>query len=253
MTGRANRLFLFLLVLGSIGMVGALHAMAAEPAPPPDAPATAVPNVSYFPLIYQAYFDCLDIPTLLSPPDRAELVTIHPTFRWNGGNPVQAQSLHMQFATDPQFHNLYISVNSGGVQGVHEYAPFDNFQEGVTYYWRARFRCTDGRYGPFTVPWSFTTGSGGEILPPPQLVSPADGSITESASVTFTWEAMPGASQYKLSIQREGSGVFYLWVEDTRSTISLLANTTYHWWVAAVNDYAVGESSEKWRFTTPSQ
>ncbi len=254
----AKRIYWLTLILMGVILVGAggtMHAAVGDHTAPslPDAPTTATPSVSYFPLIYQARFYCLEMPSLLSPPDGAELDTIHPTFRWDGGDPVHAQGLNMEFSADPQFNGLYMSMNSGAIRGVHEYVPPSNFDEGVVYYWRARFRCTDGRYGPFTTPWSFTAGTGGGILPPPALVSPADGAVVENRRVTFTWQPVPGASHYKLSYQREGHGSTYRWVEGTSLTVTLQANATYRWRVAAVNDYAIGELSETWRLTTPAQ
>ena len=66
------------------------------------------------------------------------------------------------------------------------------------------------------------------------------------------WEAVPGATMYIIHNRAEGSkGSTYIWVNETRVSRTLKANKTYEWWVAAVNDYGVGEATEKWRFTTP--
>jgi hypothetical protein len=42
-------------------------------------------------------------------------------------------------------------------------------------------------------------------------------------------------------------------VTGTQTEISVLeTGTTYEWWVSARNDYAIGDASETWEFTTPT-
>lgn len=86
-------------------------------------------------------------------------------------------------------------------------------------------------------------GSGGPLdVGCPVLIAPADSSFELQEAVTFTWQAVDGATSYN----------FYLWASDAAeptpiNTTSLTYSTTltfgitYRWRVTAVNDF--GESS----------
>jgi hypothetical protein len=144
------------------------------------------------------------------------------------------------------------STSTSRTEGEGAYRFTDNFEPGTTYYWRIRFKCTNNVYGPFSELRSFTAGSEGTLPPMPVQLSPPNGSGTESRRVTMHWEAVPGATMYIIHYRAEGSkGSTYIWVNETRVSRTLMANKTYEWWVAAVNDYGVGEATEIWRFTTP--
>jgi hypothetical protein len=61
--------------------------------------------------------------------------------------------------------------------------------------------------------------------------------------------------EYVVHWREVGEGGYtYSWETDTQREISgLEANTTYEWWVSARNDYAIGDDSETWQFTTPAE
>jgi hypothetical protein len=100
--------------------------------------------------------------------------------------------------------------------------------------------------------WSFTTGSGGIIPPAPTLIAPLNGSIVPDTTVTFQWASLPGAIEYYFC-QKRGVGYSFSRLKDAQVTLPWFrANTTYEWWVMAVNNYAVGPESEKWQFSTPA-
>jgi hypothetical protein len=97
----------------------------------------------------------------------------------------------------------------------------------------------------------FVTGSTGDILPPPILLSPADETTTSSTQVVFDWVDVSGALEYVISLQVQSSYWKLIYVTDSTMTRILEANTTYNWYVKAINDYAYGATSEVWTFTTP--
>lgn len=129
-----------------------------------------------------------------------------------------------------------------------------NFQPATTYYWRAWLLCGEIA-GPYSEVWSFTTGSGGTILPAPTLIAPANGSTLPSLSVTLQWSAVDGAVEYLVHWRKAGEGGYtYSWVTDTQKEIRWLEpQTSYEWWISARNDYAIGNDSETWQFTTPAE
>jgi len=107
--------------------------------------------------------------------------------------------------------------------------------------------------------WSFTSGSGGTILPPPTLVAPADGSTLASLPVTFQWLPVDGTIEYKVTWGKASEpNIRYTdWVTGTQLTTdwhidpSIAYDIVYEWYVSARNDYAIGQSSDIWQFTTP--
>ena len=204
-------------------------------------------------VIVQPPGGCSTIPTLLSPTNGSSLNTIAPLYRWDNGNNPSATTLRLQVAKDSGFThvpgNLWYSTPHSGVA---EFRFSRNLDPATTYYWRAWLVCGDTQ-GPYSAVWSFTTGSGGTILPAPALVAPANGSTVSTTTVTLQWLSVSGAVEYLTHWRRVGQqGYDYDWVNDTKSTVWLSANTTYQWWVSARNDYAIGTDSETWQVTTPA-
>jgi len=142
-----------------------------------------------------------------------------------------------------------ITYFGGG--GEFTWKIFSNLAPATTYYWRAETKCGNSAQA-YSEVRSFVTGSGGEILPAPGLLSPLDGSTTASTVVTFEWSPVPGAESYLLSYQAEGSYWFDVPVADTQSTHILQTNKNYTWNVKALNAYGVGVTSVDWHFTTPN-
>jgi hypothetical protein len=206
----------------------------------------------YLPAAFRNYGVCSTIPTLLSPANGSSLNTIAPLFRWDNGNNPSATTLRLQVARDSGFTQSVWSLWSSGTSGVIEFRFPRNLDPATTYYWRAWLMCGDAQ-GPYSEVWSFTTGSGGTILPAPALVAPINGSTVPTTTVTLQWSSVSGAVEYLVHWRQVGQGGYnYRWVNDTQTTISWLStNTTYEWWISARNDYAIGTDSETWQFTTP--
>lgn len=204
------------------------------------------------PATFNNYMGCTTIPTLISPANGSNLSTIAPLFRWDKGNNPSATDLQLQVAKDPGFTRTVISYWGSGNAGVGEFRHSENLAPATTYYWRAWVVCRDGR-GPYSEVWSFTTGSGGTVLPAPALVTPTNGSTVPSRGVTLQWSPVPGALEYLLRWRLVGEiGYSYQWVNDTQFTQWFWSARTVEWWVSARNDYAIGTDSEVWQFTTPA-
>jgi hypothetical protein len=140
------------------------------------------------------------------------------------------------------------------------------------YYWRAWLVC-DKTTGPYSRVWTFTTGSGGTILPAPKWITPAADGITVPAparragiivvtpvaagslcddaitvpvgSVHLQWSAVDGATKYLLQFgEASEAGHPVVWIDGTQYTIYAgSSNTCYVVSVAARNDYAIGDTT----------
>ncbi|MBU1660609.1 MAG: hypothetical protein KKD28_03965 [Chloroflexi bacterium] len=209
----------------------------------------------YLPVIMNNYHStsCYTRPTLISPVDGSALDTIAPLYEWDNGNQSNVDYGRLQVATDADFANTVTSLWYGGAMGTMTFRFAHNLDPATTYYWRAWLVCEDGIEGPYSETWSFTTGSGGVVLPTPTLTAPADGSMLDSWPVTLEWDPVAGAVGYLVRWREAGSGGYsYTWISETQLELSWLnANTTYEWWVSARNDYAIGTDSAMWQFTTP--
>jgi hypothetical protein len=208
----------------------------------------------YIAAVFHNQVGCSEVPTLVSPADGSNLDTLAPLLQWDSGDDPNATTLHLEVARDTAFTEDVSSFSSSyRTTGMHEFRFGWNFDPATTYYWRAWLTCGETDCACSDV-WSFTTGSGGAILPAPALVAPATGSALSSLPVTLQWSPMGGAVEYRVFWRYVGQGGYTArWVTGTQTEISNLdASTTYEWWVAARNDYAIGDASSPWQFTTPA-
>ena len=146
-------------------------------------------------------------------------------------------------------------VNSlwyGSGQGAGQFRFAQNFDPATTYYWRALLECGEGIQGPYSEVWAFTTGSGGIVLPAPNLITPANGTTIPATSATLQWSSVSGAVEYRVHWRKTGTGGgTHQKTPYTQTTITGLSpNTTYEWWSAARSDYAWSNESAHWTFTT---
>ena len=206
---------------------------------------------NYLPILLKDFTPCVTIPTLISPANGDDINTLIPLFSWNNGHDPNATESVIQLAEDYDFKVDSWSTYSYYLPGVYEIQFPWNLKPGTTYYWRAWLNCKNIR-GPYSEIWSFTTSSTGTILPAPQLISPANGSTVPSTHVTLKWSLVPEAIGYGVYWIKLGQPVTYIMqVSSTQAIIDLASNSTYQWWVRAINDYALGDESETRQFNTP--
>lgn len=132
---------------------------------------------------------------------------------------------------------------------------WDNLDPGQVYYWRVGIYKEFGKILAWSDEWHFTTGqAGGLILPPPALVYPANNSTIPSAAAVFTWQAVDGAVEYRMSLHNLTSNRYYGFVSpgpqvNVRADL-LPAGDNFEWSVKARNAYAWGAFSPTWTFST---
>lgn len=211
------------------------------------------PFLVYLPALYAPPNVCENPPTLLGPANGSHLDNIIPLFRWNSGSDPQATRLRLLLAKDPAFNDFVSSLWSGQTEGEGHFRFSRNLDPHTTYYWRAWLECAEIE-SPYSEAWSFTTGSGGTILPAPALVAPADGTKLSSLPAAFQWSGVNGAVEYIMHWREIGrNGYTYNWTDQTNAEIRWLSqpDTIHEWWVSARNNYAIGHDSPYWKFKSP--
>jgi hypothetical protein len=187
-----------------------------------------------------------DPPLLVSPADGTTDVTEDVTLTWEQAD--FAHTYEVQVSTESDFSTI-IFEQAGITETSTEVTGLDlNF----VHYWRVRSVTVGGTESDWSLIWSFVTVG---ISPAPVLTSPSDMSEDQPTSVTFVWEAAPGAETYQLQIATvQDFSVIFLDqdnISETSYAINGLDNDrTYYWRVRAINNFGEGEWSEVWSFTT---
>ena len=203
-------------------------------------------NQLYLPMVMKP---CVK-PILISPEHDAQLDTLIPSFTFEVPPVTPSISILLTISKDPEFGSSVYNMGGNLSGGTVTWQPFNNLEPATYYFWRIKADCGNSMICYSDVR-SFTTGSTGEILPPPVLLTPMNGTTTGSTQVIFDWEDVTGAVEYVIRYQEQGSFWLLTYVTDSTMTANLQANTTYNWYVQAINDYAYGASSDFWTFTTP--
>lgn len=205
----------------------------------------------YLPAIFKP-LTCNSKPTLISPTNGSSLTTLIPLFTLDPtGNP-DATLVGIQISQDPAFSTNLLTIYAG-IYNPLELRWHSNFDPATNYYWRAWHLCGNVN-GPYTNVWTFTTGSGGTILPAPSLISPNDGVTLPTLPQTFQWSNISGGIEYSIHFSEVGSFTsLIIFTPNTQIDFGFFdPDTEYEWWVSARNDYAWGADSSHWVFTTPS-
>lgn len=215
----------------------------------PDISATSAHTI-YLPLVSHEIPPCSVAPTLISPTNNSTLDTLVPTLGVERGTTPVSYTVIM--IDDDAGFGSPIGYSSWGDFERLWLTLFDNLSSATRYYWYAYDVCGEVE-SPYSETFSFVTGSGGVILPAPSLVSPPDGTTGTGDEVTVEWTSVSGADGYQVLRCLVDGGCTIYRSSDTSQTLGWLdANTTYEWYVRAYNDYAYGNESDVWQFSTGS-
>jgi hypothetical protein len=187
------------------------------------------------------------VPSLISPADNKTNEPLATTLSvsWAAGT----NKYRIQVSTHQDFSAIDVKDSTLTQQDL----DISGLSPSTKYFWRAQSISLDTA-GAWSNARSFTT-----ILPVPVLQSPNDAAVSVSPRPTLTWNAVGGASTYRVQVSTASdfsSGIAY---DD--STISgtvtpanavgpLSPNTAYYWRVNAKNAGGVGPWSAVWKFTT---
>jgi hypothetical protein len=191
----------------------------------------------------------LSAPTLSSPTDGATGVSKTPTLSWNAVT--GATSYQVQVSTSSSFASFV--VDQSGITGTSY--NLTGLSDSTVYYWKVSASNAAGA-GSASATRSFRTAGAPPAGPAaPTLQAPANGATGIDASPTLSWNAVTGASSYRLQVST--SNTFSATVFDqpnlagTSKQVTGLANNTPHYWrVNATNAAGTSAWSTTGSFTT---
>ncbi len=185
----------------------------------------------------------LPAPVLSNPLNAETGVPVGLTLNW--GAVAGATSYEVQVSPGSDFATLTHSAS--GITATTRLVT--GLTNDTRYYWRVR-ATNNTIVSNWSTVWSFTT-----ILAPPTLVSPADNSTSIPTSLTLSWNASTGATEYRVQVATATSFGYFAYnvggIASTSTTVSGLTNLTrYYWRVSATNAASTSEWSPIWNFTT---
>jgi large repetitive protein len=145
--------------------------------------------------------------------------------------------------------NWYAAASGGSSLGTGSTFNTPSISTNTTYYVDATFSsCT-------STPRTAVTASINSPVAQATLVSPANGATSVSATPTYNWNALSGASSYDVQVATDAG--FTTIVTNTNvatnsyvQSPALSNNTTYYWRVRGVNGCGAGTYSSTFSFTT---
>lgn len=189
-----------------------------------------------------------NIPTLLSPSDAAQEISIVPNLEWTlvGG----AKTYRVQLSKDINFGTMLLDNASVTVGSLR----VNDLEEGGTYYWRVSAGNEAGN-SAFSTIWSFKTRISLDPPVAPTLISPSDKETGLATTLKLTWAIISEADNYaiEISTNQDFSSIISsnFALTDNEFTVSgLQEETQYFWRVRASNSAGVSEWSPVWSFTT---
>jgi len=185
------------------------------------------------------------VPTIWGPGNGQSFAETVP---YNIAGKTGTADMEFQVAKDAAFTKIdgsFITANGGNAGNLPVSAPGD-------YFFRVRYR-NSRSVGVWSAVISFKITTVSEMAPP-ILRSPANGASNVDSKISkFTWNTVPGATQYLISVYANSSGnLLYQNFTDSNWTMvsGLPANVLCRWSVLAMGDKASKKYSETWKFTT---
>ncbi len=166
--------------------------------------------------------------TLLSPVKDDLLTTSLPSFDWS--DVTGAAYYELQVDNSSTFGSPEVAAAPAGSA----YAVTTPLADG-RYYWRVRAVDLAGNKGSWTSAWTVWIDI--DPAPAPALLSPADGTATNDNTPTFTWEAVPGLTSYRIQVSKKADFSSTV-VNSTKSSTTHTPGTAlldglYYWRVQA--------------------
>jgi len=182
---------------------------------------------------------------LVSPSNAATSQSTSGTLSWQTSANATGYDVYLDGNNPP---TTLVSPNQGGTS--YAYLGLAN---SATYYWKVVAKNASGSTTATGAPWNFVTVVAAPVAP--TLASPANGSTGQPTTLTLAWNAVSGATSYRLQVSTS-STFSTLALDDStltspsRSVGSLANNTTYYWRVNGKNSSGTGGWSATWNFVT---
>ena len=206
----------------------------------------------YLPLIDLTHPACGSTPCLLAPADGAQINTLLPTFSWDAGPQNATSFLHICTTPAVPCGSCYPSCPVVAGSGIQSVRAAENLPARQVW-WAVEVVRWDRNGLPisdeFTRAQTLNVAGELPLLPAPALIGPS-GTVTPT--VTFKWEAVPGALDYKLCHWGEKGWPCYH-TKDTELQLTFAAyENQYRWWVEARNAYGYSAHHELWVHIKPA-
>lgn len=176
-------------------------------------------------------------PNLTAPEDMFTTSESEATFTWDTvGSETQYR---IQISFDSQFNIIQFNQLVTGTSHTQAFTAPN------TYYWRVRV----ANNGDWSVIRQLTINA----PPTPNLTAPVDMATISTRAVTFTWDTIVGATNYRIQISTNNT--FTAIVSDQTLTTTMhtdmpTANQTYYWRVQPHINTLIGDWSPIYQFTT---
>ena len=188
------------------------------------------------------------VPTLLSPVNNAIDVSTSALLRW--ARSAGAASYRLQVGTDSTFASGIVLNDSTIADTTRQVTGLANL---TRYFWRVNAKNAGGT-SAYSSAYAFRTAAPGPNAP--ALNSPANLASAQPTTLTFTWSAVSGATEYHFQLATDSTfaGGFVkndsTLTTNSRSVVGLAVYTKYFWRVRAKNAGGFGAYSESWSFMT---
>lgn len=182
-------------------------------------------------------------PVLIDPLNSAVNIATNPIVRWNAS--AGAASYHLQISTT----NSFVTTVYDSIGLTNTSKSITGLTGGTVYYWRVN--ATNAAGTSLYSSRSFTTIAPGT----PTLIAPLDGAANVAVNPMFVWNAVPGASSYRLQVSTSNTFGTTFYNDSTLTNPSqvvpgLTIGTTYFWRVSSKNSGQSSDYSDVWSFTT---
>ena len=136
------------------------------------------------------------IPVLLSPANNLLTTTYSPpTFTWKASTPA-ADHYEIQVATDSAFASEFFHDTTTALT----YPSTLTLNPNTTYYWHVRAYNTSGDFSGWSTTWSLRAA-----MVPPTLSAPANSTDPLTLRPTFSWDPVPGVSDYSIQVSKNNT------------------------------------------------
>ncbi|MBI3159429.1 MAG: hypothetical protein HYZ26_07510, partial [Chloroflexi bacterium] len=175
------------------------------------------------------------IPVVVAPKGNVLLTDYTPLFDWSNSSVPSGTSFshyQIQVARDSGFTDLVHDEQVAGATSS-AFTPLADLESNRTYYWRVRAFNASGQYSAWSATGIFRTA----MLAPVQRLPEMNATLT-TIRPTFDWDAVSGATAYRLQVSTSSTfGTLLINVNVTgteyTSTVNLPKNTNLYWRVLA--------------------
>lgn len=196
-----------------------------------------------------------DKPSLLSPPNGQQNVSVIPTLSWN--NIPGAEKYQLQIAYKSDFSGFSVIIDKNDIQDTLYKVEADKLSFNTTYYWRVA-SIAAGQKSSFSTVWSFKTKDKDPVPDQVILSQPPNNKTEVEYNPLLKWDEITSATNYRVQVatsfnfKENDLVVNKIVLSNSYQVMSgeLKSLTNYFWRVQGINESGYGDWSQIWNFTT---